>query len=134
MLYPFTQYTFPPQNNLYQLPSGHLAGFYFKIEPGDLFVFQMLQVIGTTEFVPQDQSIRCWISRDLSGQSVHLTPPTANMWHLSALLRDDITVYDVTSVDVPPNTIGVPLEPGWYWLNALNLVNQQNTFSFRLGE
>jgi hypothetical protein len=134
MLYPVVDFAYPPTDGLYSLPQGNMGVFQFTVAPGQRIMFKMAQVIGNYENIPQDQSIRCWVSFIKGGASVHETPITAKQWHLSALLRDDIVVYDSTSVEVEPPTIGIPVEPGAYWLNVLNLVNQPNMFSFVLGE
>ena len=89
--------------------------------------------IASTQLSPtQDYSIRLWISNTPSG---NFLPTNASYWHLNRYNDQQFVFYDLnapTPSPIPPsiNIFPVPLLPGNYFLNFLNLVNAENVFSF----
>lgn len=127
-LYPIIQFAFG--SGPYLLPSGTLGVFPITIAPGETLTLDMRQLVGDPEHLPQDQSIRCWISPKQGGMSV--SESATSRWHLSALQRDIVQVVDGLTVAASETGISIPVTPGTYWLNVLNLVNQKNSFSVEI--
>ena len=127
MLYPTINFTYPSSNGRYDLPSGNL-GFFPLVVPEQTYLnLTMAQIILSELQIPQDQSIRCWISQTKGGANVDYTQQLT--WHLTALLHHTIAVYDQALPPPTGFTLAVPVAPGNYWLNALNLVNESNSFA-----
>jgi len=129
MLYPVIDFEYP--NGPYLLPPGNLGVFPITVEAGQTITLEMGQLIADQENLPQDQSIRVWLSPKKGGMSVVDNPITAARWHLSLVQMDIVAIYDLLSVPTPQG-IAVPVVPGSYWLNVLNLVNEPNMFSLEI--
>ena len=90
----------------------------------------------------QDYSIRFWFSSKPNGIFV---PNNFSFFHMNRFI-DKMYLYYDTNVTLPPadqivslptmqsygpaNIFPIPLQPGSYFLNFLNLVNAENIFSF----
>ena len=125
MLYQVIEFTYPTTFNQYVLPPGQLGVFRIDLSVGQVINLQMNQLIADPTHAPQDQTMRCWISNQQGGNP---KPVDNRHWHLTALQRRIITMYDVFSGVDTPEGIPVDVAPGAYWLNILNLVNETNSF------
>ncbi len=119
-----------PEEGRYTLPSGTLGVLAITVPTAGVIQLVMHQLIADTTNLPQDHSIRAWVSTQKGGNPVIENPVSAAQWTLSALQNRVITVYNLMGNYVPDDehvSIGIP--PGDYWLNVLNLVNEANSFA-----
>jgi hypothetical protein len=132
MLYPYLEFNFDEPS--YTLPSGYLGLLSFTVASGETKEFRMRQMIANPYKMPQDLSIRCWISLTKGGAGVVYAPAKQPAtWHLSSLMDDVIRVHDADlTVEDDLTAVFVPVTPGTYWLNVLNLVNEENLFGVEL--
>lgn len=125
MLYPKTAIDVNQPVN--ELPSGHIGLLPLTLEAGQTISISLKQIITNPQNLPQDRSLRAWISEQPGGRS--LTESTnITAAHLTAL---NTTVIRVLAPGAAPETDGfnIPALPGQYWLNVLNLVNEANSFA-----
>lgn len=111
------------------LPSGSLGVFPLTLTQGGTIKLFLNQLIGDRTNLPQDQSIRGWVSTQKGGNPVVDSPAAASTWTLSAMQRRVVTIYDL--MDDAPTVEGmmIGIMPGDYWLNIYNLVNESNSFT-----
>lgn len=118
------------------LPSGSLGVFPITLPQGGVIKIFLNQLIADRNNLPQDFSLRGWISPQKGGNPVIDNPSTLASWAITALQRRVVVLYDM--LDEAPAVEGVLIGilPGAYWLNVLNLVNEANSFTlaYREGE
>ena len=103
-------------NNL--MPSSTLLAI-----PIDMTTIQMTQISMAQLSLTQDYSLRTWVSRYPDGLAINGPFP---------ILRNGgipFIIY-VASQTPPANTIATLVAPGSYFLNILNLTNEQNVLGF----
>jgi hypothetical protein len=138
MLYPIVEFALPTEGeDAYNtLPSGNLGVFPITLPVGGVLRVFLNQLIADRNNLPQDLSLRGWISTQKGGNPVIDSPSAASTWTLSPLQRRVVVIYDM--MDEAPLADGILLGimPGAYWLNVLNLVNEANSFTlaYRQGE
>lgn len=132
MLYKTIELSYPTETNKFILPSGVLGYFPISLEPGKLLTISMNQLILDPLHLPQDFSMRGWFSKSPGGVSVVYTPESLSRWHLTALQKRIIQIYDSSSDVEPTEPSSIGLLPGTYWLNILNLVNETNFFALNI--
>lgn len=128
MLYPKTAINV--EGRLNELPSGHIGLLPLTLASGQVITLLLKQIIADPQNLPQDRSLRVWISEQPGGRS--LTESTTNASaHLTAL---NTTVIRLFANGEEPETQGfnVAAMPGQYWLNVLNLVNEANSFAIEI--
>ena len=129
MLYAITEFTYSEQSNRYTIPQGGLGVVAFTLAPGGALALSMNQLAWDTLHLPQDQSLRGWISVAKGGNPVVDSPIGANHWSLTMLQKRVIVVYDMMGPAPETEAVSISLMPGAYWLNVLNLVNEANSFA-----
>lgn len=127
MLYPINVLIYPSMYNQFTLNPGSLGVIQIVLNSGGSMVLEMNQLIYNPHHMPQDFSMRSWISMQQGGNPVVDAPP-ASSWLLTALQKRIITIYDAFAGIGPYEGISIGLTPGNYWLNVLNLVNETNSF------
>ena len=127
MLYPLTIFETLNENDAYLIPNGSLFAFPITIGSEDIKNILVVHTAGTTN---QDHSLRCWVSPHPGGMALDV-PPYLQMWHANRNAQEIITVYS-TEVDEPSAPYPLPVVPGIYYLNVLNLVGRMNAFSYVL--
>jgi len=133
MLYKTIELSYPTETNKFILPSGVLGYFPVTLEAGKALTFSMNHLILDPLHLPQDFSMRGWFSRKVpGGVSVIYTPESLSRWHLTALQKRIIQLYDSSSNIEPTQPSSIGLLPGEYWLNILNLVNETNFFALNI--
>ena len=121
MLYPIIELTIDQPDTVYQIASGSLAVIGLTVDPGSAQTISMAQLANS-----QDFSLRAWISIKKDGQ-----PIDSGVWASWVLSkRSDAFVLHDAAIAPPDGMRSVPVEPGSYWLNILNLVNSNNMFAF----
>jgi hypothetical protein len=125
MLYPITEFSYPQPYNQFSIPPGGLAVVPLVVAQGAIITVRMNQLAPDPHHLPQDQTIRCWLSSQQGGNPL---PVDSVAWMLTALQRRIITVYDAFAGLGPFDNIAVDVPAGTYWLNALNLVSETNSF------
>ena len=131
MLYESFLFEYPTEYNKYTLLPGTLGYFVINLAPMQSLTLSLNQLIPNPHHLPQDQSIRSWISTLIGGQSVVYSPESLNHWNLTALQKRIIQVYDSTNLSATQD-LAIGLTPGSYWLNVLNLVNETNYFALNI--
>lgn len=124
-LYPVSTTLVPYRKNIYRIGSGTSGSFPFRINGG--YVKFKLAMYGAG----QDSSLRAWISRAPSGDSVVSNPAHWSYWQPQRLAFDFV-VYSDSLSPIPSGTVLIPLTDGEYYINVLNLVNRPNEFIFQL--
>jgi len=122
-LYPTSALILPQMQGINAIQSSSALLAPFTLMPGTAMQFSGSQLSPT-----QDYSIRLWMSVLPGGDFI---PTIFSYWHLNRTADQLITPYDM-SYPAPSGryVIPVPLLPGDYYLNVLNLVNAENVFSF----
>jgi hypothetical protein len=128
-LYQINVLTYPGIRNQFILPPGVLGVIEVDLVPGTSMVLTTNQLIPDVSHMPQDRTMLAWISDMKGGNPVVTTPPESG-WHLTALQKTLITIYDGTAGLGPYDGMSISLLPGTYWLNVLNLVNETNGFFY----
>ena len=104
-------------------PQGSLALIPITIDPG-----QAVRVVLLQTGPAQDFSMRAWVSVLPDGVSVS-TDSVSAYWSLPRM-PDMFILHDVAVTPDATAFRTIPVPPGSYVLNILNLVNSENTFSF----
>ena len=127
MLYPIAILDLPTMQGMNAVNPGSAVATTFTLQPGSGWSMAMMQLAPT-----QDYSLRAWISALPGGQFL---PTRMSYWHLNRKNAPVVVVYDLA---ITPDSLetgyAVPLLPGVYVLNILNLVNSENVFSFSATE
>jgi hypothetical protein len=108
-------------------PSGSLITL-----PLDMSVVLMKQIIVAQLSLTEDFSLRAWVSIYPNGISL-ITPAWPDTFALSRMTPRPLVLY-VRGQIPPDETILVPVVPGQYYLNILNLTNQLNLFGFTMSD
>jgi len=113
-------------NGMQMLPSGALAISPFTVANGQYVKMVAIQTAPT-----QDFSMRAWISRLPEGPSEGTNHYTRH-WPINRI-AEIVVIYD-RNLPVP-DIVGrlIAVDPGDYYVNILNLVNEENSFSFAQG-
>jgi hypothetical protein len=131
MLYPTVEFAIQ-DGPYFTLQPGNLGYCRFSIADGEALNLMMRQMaIDPTGNLPQDQSIRCWVSDKIGGNPVVLQPINSESWVLSYFMGDEIAIYD-KGMEAPEKGVPVPVAPGAYILNVLNLNNKSNMFGINI--
>jgi hypothetical protein len=129
MLYPTTINPAPTYQTNYVIPNGNLYSFTFTLNPGDQ---QSISIIHTAGDFNQDRSLLAWVSTQPGGQYFYNLPAYLQCWHPNRRINSgEFIVYD-SSLDTVQADYAIPLAPGNYFINVLNLVNLANAFSYIL--
>jgi len=108
---------------MHYLPPGNLAVIQLNVMSGQIVKFAMLQNSAT-----QDFSMRAWVSLVPSGKTLGTNVAT-EFWPLPRV-PNLCAVYD-QSLEPPDDILrAIPVLPGVYILNILNLIGAINVFSF----
>jgi hypothetical protein len=110
----------------YHIDPGAGIAFAFTLAPSDVKNVIIVQIAPNT----QDNALRCWVSHQMGGTQVVEYPINVAFWHANRVPNEIITVYDQALP--PPVGAALPLAPGSYYVNILNLTNEKNAFSFVL--
>lgn len=122
---------------LYPIQHETATGFPTLINPGHLVVIPWtlssetileISVVHTAPKEFQDYSIRVWLSQYPGSNSLFYIPSNMIVWHPNKIGTDPVVVYDENLPDPDFFAMG-SLSPGNYWINILNLVNTENSFS-----
>jgi hypothetical protein len=111
---------------VFMVQAGHNLVCAFEILPNTAASVKVVHTMAGS----QDNSLRCWISKDPGGVSVEQITPEISFWHP----RRKVMVAHVLYSGTPPEpsaeltTYNIMVEPGTYYLNVLNLVNSGNKF------
>ena len=127
MLYPTTMITIAAAEGMSAIDAGSLVGITLTVRPRFGIMMAMAQLSPT-----QDFSIRAWVSDKAGG---NFLPTNASYWELNRSPDQLVLVYD--RAGVPPvsgNIRLIPVAPGFYVANVLNLINLENVFSFSSNE
>jgi len=107
------------------LPPGNLGIYTFTLAPMNGFMISLLHVAQTEDF-----SVRAWFSTQPGGESI--ITGTYRVIPL-ARLPTVFVFYDLAlPIIVPPGAVPLPVPPGTYIMNFLNLANAENIFSFKI--
>jgi hypothetical protein len=118
-LYPITYLdaaTAVLQNTL--MPSGALV-----VIPIDMLTVQMTQINMAQLALTQDYSLRTWVSLDPDGLAIERYFPILRTGGVP------FVIY-IAGFTPPTNTYSILVAPGNYFLNILNLTNEQNVLAF----
>lgn len=128
MLYP--RINIDPSVAVTELPSGNIGLLPLDLEQGKPIVINLKQIITNPQNLPQDRSIRVWISEKPGGRS---------LTEASTITTLTLTALNVTTIklvatwdEVEEGGSIVTALPGRYWLNVLNLVNEANSFALEM--
>jgi len=133
MLYEKIELTYPSETNKFILPPGILGYFPITLGAGQILTFSMNQLILDPLHLPQDFSMLGWFSGLFpGGPSIIYTPEYLSRWHLTALQKRIIQIFDSSADIFPTEPASIGLLPGTYWLNILNLVNETNYFALNI--
>lgn len=76
----------------------------------------------------QDWSLQAWVSASPFSRSVETAYPAA-YWELQRMSPQPLCLYTADAVPLA-NSHAIMLDPGTYFLNVLNLINEPNLFQF----
>jgi hypothetical protein len=107
------------------LPSGSLVAL-----PIDMSVVRMTQIILGQLSMTEDFGLRAWVSLYANGISL-IAPAWPDTFSLSRMTPRALVIY-VRGQTPPLDTILVPIVPGHYYLNILNLTNSLTMFGFTM--
>lgn len=126
MLYPTSVNPDPNSFNVYEIASGNLFCFEFVLGDNEAKEILITHPFG----INQDNSLRCWISRD-PGSNPVVEVPYYIIWHAN---RNQFEIRTVVSegADFPNAKMPIELPAGNYVVNVLNLVNSANAFTYTL--
>ena len=114
---------------LNELPSGNIGLLPLALGTTPI-VIHLKQIITNPQNLPQDRSLRVWVSEQPGGRSLTENTSAASA-HLTALHTTTINVIPA-GVEPYENGINVVAMSGQYWLNVLNLVNEANSFAIEM--
>lgn len=125
MLYP--KVAIDPTLPVIELPSGNIGLLPLALGEGQVISISLKQIITNPQNLPQDRSLRAWISEQPGGRSL-TEATTISAINLTAL---NSTVIKLVAFHQETSEGGhiVAALPGQYWLNVLNLVNEANSFA-----
>ena len=125
MLYP--KVAIDPTLPVIELPSGNIGLLPLTLGAGQVITISLKQIITNPQNLPQDRSLRVWISEQPGGRSL-TEATTISALTLTAL---NTTVIKLVAFQQETEEGGhiVSALPGQYWLNVLNLVNEANSFA-----
>lgn len=127
MLYPTTISPDPNVDGFHIIPSGNLFCFPVVLEADSLKHIMVVHVAGSAN---QDFSLRVWVSVE-PGDRPAVETPYYIIWYANRNDAEITTIYDEAN-DAPAFNTTVPLPPGNYTVNVLNLVNRENAFTIVL--
>ena len=122
MLYPVVNINPSSIEGMHVVPPGNLVAVPLSIISGQVLKFVVLQNSPT-----QDFSMRAWISITPGGATVGNTL-TTQYWPV--VRYPDVIVLHDMNVVLPDVLRTIPVLPGSYTLNVLNLVNEKNVFTY----
>lgn len=133
MLYQSLVFDYPAVLFQNTLPSGVLGLVAMTVPSNGYLKLAMNQMMPDPLHTKQDRSIQAWVSTSQGGNPVVDLPINVSRWHLTALQRSIMYLYDASDpslgvFDAP----SIGLTPGPYWLNVLNLVNETNSFHLEI--
>jgi len=86
MLYPITEFSMPEEGEgRFTISSGALGTIPLILPMGGILVIRMHQLIADQNNLPQDYSIRGWISAQKGGNPIVDNPTIQSGWTLSTL-------------------------------------------------
>lgn len=112
---------------LTELPSGNIGLLPLTLADGQVITIRLQQVIVNPDNLPQDRSLRAWISEQPGGRSLS---EATNIAHVTLTALNASTIRLVANhQETNEGGLNVGAMPGQYWLNVLNLVNEANSFA-----
>lgn len=115
------------------LPSGVLGLVALTVPSNGYLKLAMNQLMPDPLHTKQDRSIQAWVSTAQGGNPVVDSPINVSRWHLTALQRSIMYLYDANDPSLGVfEAPSIGLMPGAYWLNVLNLVNETNSFHLEI--
>ncbi len=110
-----------------ELPSGHIGLLPLTLADGQVIEISLKQIITNPQNLPQDRSLRAWISEQPGGRSLNeaTSIPALNLTALNNVIIKLVAFHQETD----EGGLIFPALPGQYWLNVLNLVNEANSFA-----
>lgn len=121
MIYDYQLVSVPSENDTYEVGSGRMLVFPFTLSEGQQLTIYSQHILAGS----QDHSLRIWVSDQIDGR-YFTTRSDSGYWHPNRTPGENIIVYD-KNIDAPVGSV-LPLEPGDYYINVLNLVNSRNAF------
>jgi len=114
------------------IPSGKLGVVPVTLGQNQTIVLVMNQLFYDTNNLPQDFALRGWVSTQQGGNPVIDNPASQAQWPITGLQKRVVILYDMMAEAPVIDGIYLPLMPGAYWLNILNLVNEDNSFALEI--
>jgi len=128
MLYPLTIIEDLDPDQVYTIDPGCLVSFPLVVGENDATVITAVHAAPT--YVNPDHSIRTWVSEKPGGTTIAFSPITVTYWHPNRIPNERVIIHDKNVIVTLPNNI--PVSPGVFYINMLNLVNQKNVFTCSL--
>lgn len=115
---------------LNELPSGHIGLLPLALGQDQVITINLKQIIVNPQNLPQDNSMRVWVSEQPGGRSLSESTNIVAA-HLSAIRMTTVRLL-APGLDPEAEGFNIPAMPGQYWLNVLNLVNEANSFAIEI--
>lgn len=114
------------ENTEVVVPPGQLAFAPFEVKEDDFSLFSLIH----TEINSQDSTLLAWFSEEVGGPPMEKNEP--QKWNLKRMLIRNYGLMDENATY--PDDSKIPcsmsfVKPGSFWLNVLNLSNNNNKFN-----